>query len=206
MNNNENVLENTQMDDAVEIPVTNMVPPYSEKAKSMEMPDGSPEESTDEQPITGAKKVIFDAEKIDVDACEENAPTDHKEVIFDAEEEIKKKEFENRGMSSEEAKKIMEENPELNPDDFNPNEYRIDENQKNVFDNGLEGGKFIPRHHCPMCMFGKKNITELYAKKRFSLKKRVIGYMSVCANCGHVDFYTNQPIDLLKYLRGKIKY
>lgn len=146
--------------------------------------------------------VLFDAENEVNESSEESNMEDGKEILYDAEEEIKKKEFENRDVDVDDAVKIMEENPNINPD-----EYKIPEEQKNVFDNGLQNGQFIPRHRCPMCMFGKKSITELHVRKRFSIrKKRVIGYMSVCANCGHVDFYTDKPLDLLKYLSGKIKY
>lgn len=197
MSDNKNILtEETN----VNVDVTDTVTIIEEDFN--ENPDGEPVESVEdenkslnESEATGAQKVLFDAEKIDLSA-EEN-----KEILFDAEEEIKKKEFENRDINPDDIAKIMEENPDANPDD-----YVISEEQKNVFDDGLQDGQFIPRHRCPMCMFGKKSISELYVRKRFSRKKRVVGYIAVCANCGHVDLYTDNPIDLLGYLRGKIKY
>ena len=124
---------------------------------------------------------VFDAE----DVVEEKDPN----VVYDFEEEIKNR---------EDALNLPKE-PKTEE------EYRIDENSENVFTNGLNGGKFILGHRCPMCMFTKRQVTELFTKKRFSRNKTVVGYMTVCANCGHVDFYTDDPVGLLKYFRGEAR-
>lgn len=133
------------------------------------------------------QKVLFDAEDIII------ADDEDMNLLFDAEEEIRKKELENRG---------LDPNEELS----GLNKTTTEEKQKNVFDNGLEDGKFIPSHRCPMCMCSKKSINEMYVRKPFSRKKRVVGYVSICANCGFTSFYSNNVSELLKYFRGKIKY
>lgn len=132
-----------------------------------------------------SEKVLFDAEKDKIP----NPEYDNKKVIYDAEEEIKKKEAENRADA-------------VDPDE----EYVFDEEkQDNVFKNGLNGGKFIVRHACPMCGFGKKTISELYTRKRFKREKKVVGYAAICANCGFVTFYATNINELLSYFKGKVK-
>lgn len=131
------------------------------------------------------KEILFDAEKDEINSSKEDGKT----VLYDAEEAIKEKEKENRA-DGEESK---------SDDDYVFNE----DEQQTVFKDGLNGGQFIPKHACPMCGFGKKSISELYTRKRFSRKKTVIGYSAICANCGFVTFYATNINELLKYFRGK---
>lgn len=132
-----------------------------------------------------AEKVLFDAENESIP----NPDLENKKVLYDAEEEIKKKEAANRADATPQE------------DDYVFDE----EKQQNVFKDGLNGGHFITRHACPMCGFGKKTISEMYSRKRFSRKKKVIGYAAICANCGFVSFYATNINDLLLFFKGKVK-
>lgn len=118
---------------------------------------------------------VYDAETIE--------PVKDENLVYDYEEEIKKR--------------------EEDLDIHNPSDDPIPESSDNVFSCGLNGGKFILAHHCPMCGCTKRNITELNTQKRFQKEKEIAGYMSVCANCGHTDFYTDNPRALLRYMQGK---
>lgn len=142
--------------------------------------------------------------------------SDENKVVYDAENDV-----ENINNTSDSVKEITEELEDAvdkssgmiydaeNADETNNEQpeqenYEMDENQQNVFENGLNGGEFIRIHSCPMCMVGKKSISELYVKKRFSRKKKIVGYASICANCGHVSFYATNIDDLLSFFKGKV--
>lgn len=128
--------------------------------------------------------IIYDAENEE----EKKDPN----VVYDYEEEIKKR---------EEALNL----PKPPAEDDSDENYKIDEGSKNVFTDGMNGGQFIRNHHCPVCMFTKKNINELFITRRFSSQKIIAGYMATCANCGHVDFYTDNPTLLVKFLQGRAR-
>lgn len=133
-----------------------------------------------------SNNIIYDAENEE----EKKDPN----VVYDYEEEIKKR---------EEALDLPKPPQEDTSD--SDEEYKIDEGSKNVFTDGMNGGQFIRNHHCPVCMFTKKNINELFISRRFSSQKIVAGYMATCANCGHVDFYTDNPTLLVKFLQGRAR-
>ena len=137
---------------------------------------------TNESQSDSSEKVVYDVENEPETKEEENKEN----VVYDLEDEIKEKHDE----FMKDAKKDDEE--EL-----------VDENQPNVFDKGLHNGEFLVNHLCPMCGLRKKSISEMYSKRRFKKEKKVIGYMSICANCGFVSFYATNPNDLLRYFSGK---
>ena len=141
-----------------------------------------PNEENKETQSDSSEKVVYDIENEPETKEEENKEN----VVYDLEDEIKEKHDE----FMKDAKKDDEE--EL-----------VDENQPNVFDKGLHNGEFLVNHLCPMCGLRKKSISEMYSKRRFKKEKKVIGYMSICANCGFVSFYATNPNDLLRYLSGK---
>lgn len=137
------------------------------------------------------KKVIYDAEENSIETVDASDPRPEldqldmgKKIIYDAE-------------NPEPIDSLGSNHQEIDEKDL------IDENQKNVFEDGLNGGQFIRNHNCPICMVGKKSISELYMKKRFR-KKKVVGYASICANCGFTSFYTTNIDDLLALFRGKV--
>jgi hypothetical protein len=123
-------------------------------------------------------------------------------IIYDMDDEIKKR-AESNGIVDEKTENV--DNPykaSCNPDGT------VSEHQRNVFEDGLHDGTFVAMHICPMCGVGKKTIRGLEVKKKigfFRFIQKRIGYMSICANCGHVDFYATDPDELLLYLRGKVK-
>lgn len=137
-------------------------------------------------------KIIYDAETDSIDTENKSDLNPETEQVSD----------ENVIYDAEKDNPVYQ--PEENPFTNQEESYEIDENQKTVFDNGLVDGQFIRLHNCPMCMVGKKSISELYMRKRFSRKKKVVGYASICANCGFTSFYTTNINDLLLLFRGKI--
>lgn len=128
------------------------------------------------------------------------------DIVYDKEAEIEERAKANGILAgSEESKK---EEP-VNPYSAVCNEDgTVSEHQRNVFEDGLNDGTFVAMHTCPMCHVGKKTIRGLEVKKKigfFKFIQKRIGYMSICANCGHVDFYATDPDELLYYFRGKAK-
>lgn len=135
---------------------------------------------------------VFDAE---TDQITDDASND----IYDAEEAIKQKE-KDLGIVRNTDENLS------SGDDSSPEEEPLSEDQKNVFDNGLNDGKWLTTHACPMCGVRKKTISELYVRKGrlFHKKKHVVGYMSICANCGFISMYGTNVNEFLKFLRGKV--
>lgn len=129
-------------------------------------------------------------------------PNKSNNVIYDKDAEIEKR-AEANGIN--ETSDVTDSNPfkaTCNPDGT------VSEHQRNVFEDGLNDGTFVAMHNCPMCGVGKKTIRGLEVKKKigfFRFIQKRIGYMSICANCGHVDFYATDPDELLFYFRGKAK-
>lgn len=82
-------------------------------------------------------------------------------------------------------------------------------NDANIFKYGLKGGKFIGSHNCPMCGASprRRTVSELFGRKRIGFlkfKKIVVGYASICSNCGFVAFYATDVNQLLGYFKGKV--
>lgn len=137
---------------------------------------------------------VFDAE---TDQAVEDASND----IYDAEEAINQKE-KDLGIV-----RNTDENFTSGNDCSSEEEpVTLSEDQKNVFDDGLNDGKWLTIHACPMCGVRKKTISELYVRKGklFHKEKHVIGYMSICANCGFISMYGTNVNEFLKFLRGKV--
>lgn len=131
--------------------------------------------------------IVYDADR---DAAEETSEKDPN-TLYDLDDEIKKKEEDFMKDAKTDDENSSEEDEET-----------VSEEQPNVFEKGLHNGEFLLNHSCPMCGIRKKSISELYSQKRFRPKK-VVGYMSICANCGFVSIYATDANQLLKYLRGK---
>ena len=132
------------------------------------------------------EKVIYDAE-IDGNDIKNPAPFDDQGLsVYDYQEEINKRQAE---IEKERSENEQESQP-------------LSEDQRNVFTDGLNGGQFIVNHVCPMCGVGKKTISELWKRKHiFSKKKIVVGYISICANCGFTSIYGTNVNDILNYLK-----
>ena len=147
------------------------------------------ESTTDAEATETAEDTVV----YDVDNETETKETSEKDpnTVYDLDDEIKKKEEEFMKDAKPDEEKSSEENEET-----------VSEDQPNVFEKGLHNGEFLLNHFCPMCGLRKKSISELYSQKRFRPKK-VVGYMSICANCGFVSIYATDANQLLKYLRGK---
>ena len=152
---------------------------------------------------------IIDVEATEVTAGTESATdakaTENAEdtVVYDADNDTETKETSEKDPNTvydldDEIKQKEEEFMK----DAKTDEETVSEDQPNVFEKGLHNGEFLLNHSCPMCGLRKKSISELYSQKRLRPRK-VVGYMSICANCGFVSIYATDANQLLKYLRGK---
>ena len=121
-------------------------------------------------------EVLYDAEKELAESLKEDSSNDGKEIIYEAKDPAKIK---------EEKKEEIKEEP------------------KTVFTNGIKP-EFVLSHTCSRCYNSNKDVRQLTVRpSRFSLKRKTIGYISICANCGHVSFYATDANEFLAYLRGK---
>lgn len=120
------------------------------------------------------------------------------EMLYDSEEELKNNTDEINDMTN----KSLIYDADIHPAKYNQ---QVIPETVNIFDKGVDVSNII-ESNCPICTSNTKDVKELKVReKRFSLKWKKIGYMSVCANCGHVSFFTDKPINFLLYLRGKVR-
>ena len=154
--------------------------------------------------------IVYDAENAPApELVEESLNKD--DVVYDFQDEINKT-AEKNGVDpvqkkEEPSTETEDENLEFKPIGDTDENGNLLEEQKNVFTDGLQDGKFIPNHRCPVCFMPKKTIRGLEVYKKIGFlkrKKERIGYMSICLNCGFTSFYTNKPEELLLYFRGKV--
>lgn len=126
--------------------------------------------------------IVYDAEEELKESIKENS-NDEEEVLYEAPDPAKiKKENEEKRKIEKELEKIPE---------------------KTVFTDGIKP-EFVLSHKCPHCYSSKKDVRELTIRPyRLSLKRKIIGYISTCANCGGISFYSTNPDEFLAYLRGR---
>lgn len=120
-------------------------------------------------------------------------------VVFDADEEP-----------------TTEEAPQEDPDAGLTEEELIEKYICNVFERGSVDVPFILDVPCSVCMFKRKKAKEMVVYRNKLLHRifpgeeklpndQVIGVVTMCQNCGHLDVFGCDIDDVLLYLRGKTK-
>lgn len=124
-------------------------------------------------------------------------------VVFDADEK-------------EETEEPEETEESKDPDAGLTEEELVDKYICNVFERGFVDVPFIMDIPCSACMFKRKRAKEMVVYKNKMLHRifpgeeklpsdKVVGLVTMCQNCGHVDVFGCDIDDILLYLRGKSK-
>ena len=81
---------------------------------------------------------------------------------------------------------------------------RIRTDKNDVTRTGFDA-RDLPHYCCPVCNSQRKNISALTHKKRFKKDEETVAFITLCQNCGHIDFYGIDIPNFIEYLQVKQK-
>lgn len=63
----------------------------------------------------------------------------------------------------------------------------------------------LTHYCCPVCGSQRKSVSALTRRKRFKRDEETVAFITLCVNCGNVNFYGLDIPDIIEYFHTKYK-